>query len=47
MSEVQKDSEDISAGKSFFYPVNKNFVWNLTVKLARSTLTAPGRIRVK
>jgi hypothetical protein len=44
MSEVQKDLEDVSEGigqikKNLIY---KNFVWNLTSKLARSTLTLPG-----
>jgi hypothetical protein len=32
MSEVQKDSEGVSAGNGIFNlnPVNKNFVWSLT-----------------
>jgi hypothetical protein len=43
MSEVQKDLEDVSAGigqikNNLIY---KNFVRNLTSKLARSTLTSP------
>jgi hypothetical protein len=37
MSIVQKDLEDVSAGISiFFNPAIKNFVGNLTSKLARS-----------
>jgi hypothetical protein len=49
MSEVQKDSDDISAGIGKFLrnPKYKNFVRNLTSKLTRSTLTSLGRIRVK
>jgi hypothetical protein len=48
-SEVQKDSQDVSAGIGQFFksPIYKNFVRNLTSTLARSTLTSPGRIRVK
>jgi hypothetical protein len=48
MSEVQKDLEDHSSGIGQFLtnPIFKNFVWNLTSKLARSTLTSHGRIRV-
>jgi hypothetical protein len=51
MSEVQKDLEDVSAGIHVGQfkqnPRYKNFIRNLTSKLARSTLTLPGRIRVK
>jgi hypothetical protein len=49
MSEVQKDSEDVGAGIGIFIynPIHKNFVQNLMSKLARSTLTSPGTIRVK
>jgi hypothetical protein len=37
MSKVQKDLEDVSAGISIFLnPINKNFVGNLTSKLAGS-----------
>jgi hypothetical protein len=41
MSEVKKDLEDISAGIGQFKKnlIYKNFVWILTSKLARSTLT--------
>ncbi len=39
--------EDVSAGIGIFYPIHKNFVRNLMSKLARSTLTSPGTIRVK
>jgi hypothetical protein len=37
MSEVQKDSEGVSAGNGIFIsnPVYKNFVWDLTSKLER------------
>jgi hypothetical protein len=44
MSEVQKDVEDVSAGIGQIKNnlINKNFVRNLTSKLARSTLTSPG-----
>ncbi len=43
MSEVQKNSQDISAGIGQFFKnqTHKNFVRNLTSKLARSTLTSP------
>ncbi len=49
MSEVQKNSEDVSAeiGIVIKNPVHLNFVGNLTSKLARSTLTSPGTVRVK
>jgi hypothetical protein len=49
MSETQKDLEDNSAGIGFFSKnlVHKNFVRNLMSKLARSTLTSSGTIRVK
>ncbi len=49
VSEVQKDSQDVSAGISQIKNnlTYKNFVRNLTSKLARSTLTSPGWIRVK
>jgi hypothetical protein len=48
ISEVQKDLEDVSAGKGQFKKImNKNFVQNLMSKFVRSTLTSPGRIRVK
>jgi hypothetical protein len=49
VSEVQKDSQDVSAGIGQIknYLTYKNFVRNLTSKLARSILTSPGRIRVK
>ncbi len=49
MLEVQKDLlEDISAGIGQFFKnlIYKNFVRNLTSKLARSALTSPSRIRV-
>jgi hypothetical protein len=44
VSKVQKDSEDFSAGIGQFKKnlTYKNFVWNLTSKLARSILTMPG-----
>jgi hypothetical protein len=44
MSEVQKDLEEVSAGTGQILknPIYKNFVWNLTSELARSTLTLPG-----
>jgi hypothetical protein len=48
ISEVQKDLEDISA-KLEILPKNKvlnKFSCNLRSKLARSTLTSPGQIRV-
>jgi hypothetical protein len=43
MSEVQKDSQDVSAGIGQLKNnlTNMNFVRNLTSKLARSTLTSP------
>jgi hypothetical protein len=49
MSEVQKDPEDVSSGIG---PKKKcevliKFSCNLRSKLARSTLTSPGSIRVK
>ncbi len=49
VSEVQKDLQEVSAGigqikNNLTY---KNFVLNLTLKLARSILTSPGWIRVK
>jgi hypothetical protein len=49
MSEVKKDWEDVSAGIDNFFlnPIYKNFVRNMTSKLARSTLTSGGTIRVK
>ncbi len=49
MSEVQKDLKDVSTGIGQFLknPIYKNFVWNLMSKSERSTLTLPGRIRVK
>ncbi len=48
MLKAQKDSGDISAGVDLFLiPLHKNFVRNSTSKLARSTLTLPGIIRVK
>jgi hypothetical protein len=48
MSEVQKDLEDVSAGKGQLKKIiNKNFVQNLMSKLLRSTLTSRGRNRVK
>ncbi len=47
MSEIQKDTEEVSAGignlKNLIY---KNFVRNLMLKLMRSTLTSLGTIRV-
>ncbi len=48
MSEVQKDLEDVFAGtgKKKYKVLNK-FSCNLRLKLARSTLTSPGPIRVK
>jgi hypothetical protein len=48
ISEVQTVLEDVSGGTGQFIknPICKNFVRNLTSKLARSTLTIPGRIRV-
>jgi hypothetical protein len=44
MSEVEKDLEDVSAGigQRKKNPKYKNFVWNLTSKMTRSTLTPPG-----
>jgi hypothetical protein len=45
--EVQKDLQDVSAGIGIFYPVHKNFVGNLTSKLARSTVDMPSTNRVK
>jgi deoxyribodipyrimidine photolyase len=44
VSEVQKDSQDVSAGIGQFLKnlTYKNFVWNLMSKLARSILTSPG-----
>jgi hypothetical protein len=49
MSEVHKDLHDVSAGIGQFlkYPIYKNFFRNLMSKLARSTLSLPGRIRAK
>jgi hypothetical protein len=49
MSEVPKDLEDVSAGIGQFLKnlIYKNFVLNLMSKLARSTLTLPGRSRVR
>ncbi len=49
LSEVHKDSEDISAGIGFFYirHIHKNYVRNLTSKLARSTLTSSSTIKLK
>jgi hypothetical protein len=48
MSEVQKDPEDLSAGiGKKIYEVLNNFSCNLRSKLAGSTLTSPGPIRVK
>ncbi len=49
MSGVQKDLKDISAGIGTFLKnlIYKKFVCNLNLKLARPTLTSPGRIRVK
>jgi hypothetical protein len=49
MSEVQKDSENVSAGigQKIIYKVLNKFSCNLRSKLARSTLTSPGPIRVK
>ncbi len=48
MSEVQKDSEDVSAGKGIFKKIKllNKFSCNLRSKLERSTLTPPGPIRV-
>ncbi len=48
MSEVLKDPEDVSAGigkKKCEVPIK--FSCNLRSKLARSTLTSPGSIRVQ
>jgi hypothetical protein len=48
MSEVLKDSEDVSAGIGiFFYKIKllNKFSCNLRSKSARSTLTSPGPIR--
>jgi hypothetical protein len=49
MSEVQKDSEDVSAGIGIFKKIKLlyKFSHNLRSKSARSTLTSPGPIRVK
>jgi hypothetical protein len=48
MSEVHKDSEDVSAGIGIFLnPIHKNFVKNLTSELARSTLTSLCTILLK
>jgi hypothetical protein len=47
LPEVQKDLEDVSAGTFFLNMVHNNFAGNFTSKLARSTLTSPGTIRVK
>jgi hypothetical protein len=49
MSEVQKDSEDVSAGIGIFLKIKllNKFSCNLRSKSARSTLTSPGPIRVK
>jgi hypothetical protein len=48
LSIAQKDLKVVSAGKGFFFLnlVHKNFVENLMSKLARSTLTSSGTIRV-
>ncbi len=48
MSEVQKYPDDVSAeiGQKKYKVLNK-FSCNLRSKLARSTLTSPGPIRVK
>ncbi len=44
ISEVQKDLEDVSAGIGLIKNnlIYKNFLRNLTSKLAMSTLTSPG-----
>jgi hypothetical protein len=49
MSDVQKYSEDISAGIYIFKndKVLYKFFCNLRSKSARSTLTSPGPVRVK
>jgi hypothetical protein len=49
MSEVQKYLEDVFAGigQKIIYKVLNKFSCNLRSKLARSTLTSPGPIRVK
>jgi hypothetical protein len=49
VSEVQKDSDDVSVGlgKLLRNLIYMNFVQNFKSKFARSTLTSPGRIRVK
>jgi hypothetical protein len=45
--EIQKDSEDVSAGISIFcHPIHKFFVMNLMSKSAGSTLTLPSTVRV-
>ncbi len=48
MSEVQKDSEDNSAGIGIFKKIKllNKFSRNLRSKSARSTLTSPGPISV-
>jgi hypothetical protein len=48
MSEVQKDSEDVSAGIGILKKIKllNKFSCNLRSKSARSTLTSPGPIRV-
>ncbi len=49
MSEVQKDSEDFSAGIGIFFKIKLlyKFSCNWRSRSARSTLTSPGPIRVK
>ncbi len=49
MSDVQKDPKDVFAGigQKIIYKVLYKFSCNLRSKLARSTLTSPGPIRVK
>jgi hypothetical protein len=47
ISEVQKDSEDVSAGIYIFFKVLIKFSCYLRSKSARSTLTSPGPIMVK
>jgi hypothetical protein len=29
LNEVKKDSQDVTAGKGFFYPIHKKFISNL------------------
>jgi hypothetical protein len=43
MSEVQKDSEDVSAGLGIFFLIHKNF----DVKVGKVNLTSPSIIGVK